>query len=95
MVWFLWTCVVLGVLLAVLSPIVPLVAARRLLRHLKASAETPVLRDLEALSVRLQRCAHTAESFSVLAARASAARELFAESLRHLRSPLFYFGRLP
>lgn len=95
MAWFVWACVLLSVLLIIVAAIVLLAAALRLMRHLTAVGEAATLRDAANIPAQLQRLEAAGEAVSALAARATAARALLAESITRLTSPLFYFGRLP
>lgn len=95
MAWFVWACVLVSVLLVIVAAIVLLAAALRLMRHLTAVSEAATLRDAAKIAGQLQRLEVAGEGLSALAARATAARALLAESITRLTSPLFYFGRLP
>lgn len=95
MVWFMWGCVILALLLTVASAIVLSTAALRLMQHLGSLSDAAPLREAAALEVQLRRLEAAGEALSALAARSAAARELLSDSLRRLKSPLFYFGRLP
>lgn len=95
MTWFVWGCVVLSLVLVLISAGVLLAAVRRVTVHLCATADAKPLADVAMFPGALGRLDDAAERASELAARAGAARALLDESLRQLRSPLFYFGRLP
>jgi hypothetical protein len=95
MAWFVWGCVILALLLIAASAIVLLTAALRVMQHLGRLGDAAPLREAAALEVGLRRLEAAGEALSVLAGRSAAARELLSDSLRRLRSPLFYFGRLP
>lgn len=95
MTWFVWACVIVSALLVLVAAVMLLASALRLVRHLGAISDAAPLRDAAKFPAQLQRLEATGEALALLAARAAAARELLGESLTRLKSPSFYFGRLP